>query len=1238
MRAAAQATRQFGDEAERASRRASQSFETQRGTSERLEQSLRRLLETQRRQGEESRRQQEQTRRNSDEQQRNRQENDRNSQSQDRLRRSIDQSTRGLTAQRSTLVSMIGAAAAMGAGVTGAGVAFTVFAGLAAPSIGKVVAAQQEMADSWDSLSGQQKASALLVRDLTDEYKNLAKSYEPQALATFNTVISTARGLLPQLGAVVDATSGDVQRLVSRIADFTSARVGGEFLAWAGQTAPRALDLMGDTMVTAGDTALDLLQDIAPLGLGLLQMTNGVLSAANALANVNPLMAQFAVSALLLRAPILGMVGAVGGARDRMRGFSAANRGASLSTKLLHGVMAAGPALYVAAGAALLIYATRAMNAKSATEKFNESLKIETRAFGNNLDGHRNYARQLESNARIIEQRIIAAHNGMSQAVRNSSDPMREQSRIIARLQGQYKETSAELDKQRQVIQRVEAGAALLAGKYGVTRDQALSLATAAGVDLTTALDKTGRLTNQAAAKIDQYRIAVELARDPTRAIALSLESASNQALKMEDRVKALTAAYDAQLTPTLDAFNATTQLREGFRQLGEQMAAAKGRMDGSTEASRQLRQTFAQQINTVRQLHAATLQKTGSMQKANEAVQGYLPILFALSGRNREARATFDALARATGYSASQTSISQQAFVRQATAMLGSKTQALALWQQYQRLTSATNTGTTALGSYISRVQQSASEARNLASRTGAGTSAQSAYNTRVRDALPVLYALAGNNRAARAQVDALARSTGISTDRMNTSRTSFLRAADAMGVSRKRAEALWKELGKIKDRSAKVTIWADGQWSGGPRAIADGPAHLRPTRATGGPIPKSWALGGGGPTEDDVPAWLSVGEHVLTAREVQAAGGHGTVYRLRQAMLRGDFNGFAHGGPIRGYARGGAVALDRDGSTKSVVNDVFRPLDVGYTNLVTSVIRAMAAAWKKLAGSGGGVVSAARSQIGIPYSWGGGGKGGPSLGIGRGAGTVGFDCSGLTEYAWWRGRRVSIGGTTYEQYPRSEPTARRPGALGFPHMGHVVLASNRPGYIIEAPYTGARVREVPSSRGYQWRWPRGAAEGGPITELDRRIGSRFLDASGGPIVVEAKALQVAGDPGGLGIAGYASGGRVTGPVGRDNLLLRATAGEFVINRAAALRSPELVEAINNGRVGQAMIRPTIRASAAVATGGGGAVGRSATGGDVHVHMQNHGVIGSKLELQNWLTRSLDELRRQGRLPVQPR
>lgn len=89
------------------------------------------------------------------------------------------------------------------------------------------------------------------------------------------------------------------------------------------------------------------------------------------------------------------------------------------------------------------------------------------------------------------------------------------------------------------------------------------------------------------------------------------------------------------------------------------------------------------------------------------------------------------------------------------------------------------------------------------------------------------------------------------------------------------------------------------------------------------------------------------------------------------------------------------------------------------------------------KISGSGNGVIAvkAAMKMIGVPYSWGGGGPAGPSRGIGRGASTVGFDCSGLTEYAWAKAG-ARIGETTTPQWragarvPRSQ---LQPGDLLF-------------------------------------------------------------------------------------------------------------------------------------------------------------------------------------------------------------
>jgi cell wall-associated NlpC family hydrolase len=46
--------------------------------------------------------------------------------------------------------------------------------------------------------------------------------------------------------------------------------------------------------------------------------------------------------------------------------------------------------------------------------------------------------------------------------------------------------------------------------------------------------------------------------------------------------------------------------------------------------------------------------------------------------------------------------------------------------------------------------------------------------------------------------------------------------------------------------------------------------------------------------------------------------------------------------------------------------------------------------------------VIRRGASQAGVPYSWGGGKPNGPSLGVDSGANTVGYDCSGFTQFAF--------------------------------------------------------------------------------------------------------------------------------------------------------------------------------------------------------------------------------------------
>jgi cell wall-associated NlpC family hydrolase len=71
-----------------------------------------------------------------------------------------------------------------------------------------------------------------------------------------------------------------------------------------------------------------------------------------------------------------------------------------------------------------------------------------------------------------------------------------------------------------------------------------------------------------------------------------------------------------------------------------------------------------------------------------------------------------------------------------------------------------------------------------------------------------------------------------------------------------------------------------------------------------------------------------------------------------------------------------------------------IIKPTDTGITNgRIPRVYGQQASEY---------VIRRAMSQIGVPYSWGGGTAAGPSRGIDDGAGTVGYDCSGLILFAF--------------------------------------------------------------------------------------------------------------------------------------------------------------------------------------------------------------------------------------------
>jgi len=109
--------------------------------------------------------------------------------------------------------------------------------------------------------------------------------------------------------------------------------------------------------------------------------------------------------------------------------------------------------------------------------------------------------------------------------------------------------------------------------------------------------------------------------------------------------------------------------------------------------------------------------------------------------------------------------------------------------------------------------------------------------------------------------------------------------------------------------------------------------------------------------------------------------------------------------------------------------------------------------------------VVTVARKYIGVPYVWGG-------------TTPSGFDCSGLAQYCY-RQLGINLPRTSRDQFwsgsyiPANRRDLLKPGDLLFfatdlkdPSTIHHVAIYTGNGMMIEAPYTGANVREVSSYR----------------------------------------------------------------------------------------------------------------------------------------------------------------------------
>jgi hypothetical protein len=589
------------------------------------------------------------------------------------------------------MASLIALAVGTAPPLIAAGTAFLSLATLGAPAVAKVVKAQKDLGANWNTLSANQKIAAQSLSGLITDYKALAKAYEPDALQLFNGIVGTTRGLLPELGKTVDATRGDFQEFATSV-ESSASRTLTKLFAISRSEAGPAFHQLGAAFDTTGQLAANLMQSLGPMGVTLLTSANGGLRLLNVLTSIDPRLTELAFTAVALRAPTNALGKLWSDGASKLTGFASKAGKAEGALGKLGKIAGNSPNLYIGAALALGYLAVRMNSVQDGTDKLIQSFKIQNNAFGNNDAGYRAMANDAG--------RAAAAQRALQQSAAANAKTTVNASRLTREAGNTYDGYAIKIQKldkaQRDAIQtarNIERGEAAVKAAFTGTGGAALSLAqanqlaTAAGVDLSKALDKTGNLTPENTAKIRAYSAAVARAANPTQRIAEDMKLAANSSLLMQDRVAALDDALAAYFGPASDAWNATTQLKAGFDDLASAMKKAHGNFSGNTAASRALSAAFDQQLHNVYAMRNATYQQTGDLGKATAAAAGQVQVMYALARGNKAATSEVDALAHTLGVTVGAANLSHGAFIKAAASMGVNGRAAEALWHAYQKL-----------------------------------------------------------------------------------------------------------------------------------------------------------------------------------------------------------------------------------------------------------------------------------------------------------------------------------------------------------------------------------------------------------------------------------------------------------------------------------------------------------------------------------------------------------------------
>jgi cell wall-associated NlpC family hydrolase len=351
--------------------------------------------------------------------------------------------------------------------------------------------------------------------------------------------------------------------------------------------------------------------------------------------------------------------------------------------------------------------------------------------------------------------------------------------------------------------------------------------------------------------------------------------------------------------------------------------------------------------------------------------------------------------------------------------------------------------------------------------------------------DAAAQVGALSAALADAQAQVDAARAQSAIALDSFQGKQAEYEAAQAAAEAAAAAAAQARADLAQARADIASFARQSYVQGSTSPTLeallTAAGPAQL---------VERAALLEAAGSHQGDVVVRVTAAEQAATAADAAAQAALGQAAVLRQEAA--DALAAAEALEVSARAQAGALAVQQAAVQQQLqtAQQTLLGLEGARAAAQQYAAQQAAAAARATAQStqhgiaGGGptttagagspaavetAISAAREHLGTIYSWGGGSLSGPSMGWGVDAGIVGFDCSGLTRYAYAQAG-IAIPRNSSAQYvalPKVSRTDLQRGDLVFwatdtsraSTIHHVAIYLGN-GQILEAPQSGSVIR----------------------------------------------------------------------------------------------------------------------------------------------------------------------------------